>query len=82
MTIVKIKFKHSQKKGAIVLNIKLKRISKGLIQKELAHKVGISHVTLSRIEKGAYENITLRTMLKLAEVLDTTVQELFFSDEE
>lgn len=82
MTIVKIKFKYGQKKGAIVLNIKLKRISMGLTQKELAHKVGISHVTLSRIEKGAYENITLRTMLKLAEALDTTVQELFFSDEE
>ncbi|MDU4830434.1 MAG: helix-turn-helix transcriptional regulator [Clostridium perfringens] len=44
------------------MNIKLKRISMGLTQKELAHKVGISHVTLSRIEKGAYENITLIQM--------------------
>ena len=64
------------------MKIKLKRISKGLTQKELANKVGISHVTLSKFEKGSYENITLRTMLKLASALDTTVQELFFSDEE
>lgn len=63
------------------MKIKLKRISMGLTQKELANKVGISHVTLSRIEKGSYENITLRTMLKLADALDTTVQELFFSEE-
>ncbi|MBO3342153.1 helix-turn-helix transcriptional regulator [Clostridium perfringens] len=64
------------------MKIKLKRISKGLTQKELANKVGISHVTLSKFERGSYENITLRTMLKLAAALDTTVQELFFSDEE
>ena len=64
------------------MNIKLKRISKELTQKELANKVGISHVTLSRIEKGSCENITLKTMKKLAEALDTTVQDLFFSEEE
>lgn len=64
------------------MKIKLKRISKELTQKELARKVGISHVTLSRIEKGSYENITLKTMKKLAKALDTTVQDLFFSEEE
>lgn len=64
------------------MKIKLARVKLGLTQKELAKKVGISHVTLSKIEKGNYENLTLRTMLKLAAALDTTVQELFFSDEE
>lgn len=64
------------------MKIKLARVKLGLTQKELAKKVGISHVTLSKIEKGNYENLTLRTMLKLAEALDTTVQELFFSEEE
>lgn len=64
------------------MKIKLARVKLGLTQKELAKKVGISHVTLSKIEKGNYENLTLRTMLKLAKALDTTVQELFFSDEE
>lgn len=63
------------------MNIKLKRISKDLTQKELAKKVGISNVTLSKIEKGNYENITLKTMIKLAKELNTTVQELFFGDE-
>lgn len=64
------------------MKIKLLRVKLGLTQKELAKKVCISHVTLSKIEKGNYENLTLRTMLKLADALDTTVQELFFSDEE
>ncbi|MBO3323471.1 helix-turn-helix transcriptional regulator [Clostridium perfringens] len=64
------------------MKIKLARVKLGLTQKELAKKVGISHVTLSKIEKGNYENLTLRTMLKLAAALKTTVQELFFSDEE
>lgn len=64
------------------MKIKLLRVKLGLTQKELAKKVGISHVTLSKIEKGNYENLTLRTMLKLADALDTTVQDLFFSDEE
>ncbi|WP_415287171.1 helix-turn-helix transcriptional regulator [Clostridium perfringens] len=64
------------------MKIKLARVKLGLTQKELAKKVGISHVTLSKIEKGNYENLTLRTMLKLADALDTTVQELFFSEEE
>ncbi|XZK13554.1 helix-turn-helix transcriptional regulator [Clostridium perfringens] len=64
------------------MKIKLARVKLGLTQKELAKKVGISHVTLSKIEKGNYENLTLKTMLNLASALDTTVQELFFSEEE
>lgn len=64
------------------MNIKLERIKLDLTQKKLAKKVGISHVTLSKIEKGNYENLTFKTMRKLAEALDTTVQELFFSENE
>lgn len=64
------------------MKIKLARIKLELTQKELAKKVGISHVTLSKIERGIYENLTFKTMKKLAKALDTTVQELFFSEEE
>lgn len=64
------------------MKIKIARIKLDLTQKELAKKVGISHVTLSKIEKGNYENLTYKTMKKLANALDTTVQELFFSEEE
>lgn len=64
------------------MKVKLARITLCLTQKELAKKVGISHVTLSKIEKGNYENLTYKTMKKLAKALGTTVQELFFSEEE
>ena len=64
------------------MTIKLARIKLGLTQKELARKFGISHVNLSRIEKGNYENIILKTMKKLAKALDTTIQDLFFASEE
>lgn len=64
------------------MKIKLARIKLELTQKELAKKVGISHVTLSKIERGICENLTFKTMKKLAKALDTTVQELFFSEEE
>lgn len=63
------------------MNIKLKRISINLTQKELAKKAGISNVTLSKFEKGNYENITLKTMKKIAKALGTTVEELFLTEE-
>lgn len=64
------------------MNVKLARIKAGLTQKELAAKVGLSNVTIVKIEKGNYDSITRISMIKLAKALNTTVQELFFNDEE
>ena len=64
------------------MKLKLLRISKNITQKELARLVNISHVTLRRIEKGDIDSVRVGTLKKIAKVLNTTVKELFFSEEE
>ena len=64
------------------MNVKLARIKAGLTQKELASLVGLSSVTIVKIEKGNYDSITRATMVKISKILNSTVQELFFSEEE
>lgn len=62
------------------MNLKLARIKMGLTQKQLAQLVGLSNVTIVKLEKGNDDTVTKATMVKLAKVLNTTVQELFFSE--
>lgn len=62
------------------MNVKLARIKAGLTQKQLAELVGLSNVTIVKIEKGNYNNITRGTMIKIAKVLNSDVVTLFFSD--
>lgn len=64
------------------MNVKIKRIIKGLNQKELAKLVGVSNVTMVKIERGDINNVKFGTIKKIAEILETTVQELFFSEKE
>lgn len=61
------------------MNVKIKRIMKGLSQKELAKLAGTSNVTLIKIEKGNIDNVKLGTLKKIAEALGTTVIELFLT---
>ncbi len=58
--------------------IKLKRIEKGIKLQDFAKMLGISKVTLIRIEKGNYD-IRLSLMEKISKLLETPVQELFFT---
>lgn len=62
--------------------LKSARVKKNLNQKELCQTVGIGINTLVKLEKGNYKTLKYPLMIKLANALDTTVQELFFSDEE
>lgn len=64
------------------MNVKLARIKAGLTQKELATLVGLSNVTIVKIERGNYDSLTRATMIKIAKVLNSDVQTLFFSEEE
>lgn len=65
------------------LKFKFKRLEKGLTQSELREKSKTSIQTIVDIEKGkAIDGLIVGTLKKLAAALDTTVQELFFSDEE
>lgn len=47
----------------------------GLSQEQLASKAGLTHATVSRIERGAHEGTT-RTVRKLAKALGVKVTEL------
>lgn len=59
------------------MNVKLKRIEKGIQQQEFAKMLGISKATLIKIERGNYD-IRLSLMKKISEILETPIQELFF----
>ncbi|NFL86821.1 helix-turn-helix transcriptional regulator [Clostridium botulinum] len=63
------------------MNVKICRIIQGLSQKKLAKKVGTSNVTIVKIEKGNIDNVKFGTLKKIAEVLGTSIQELFINEE-
>ena len=56
--------------AAIAVSIQLKRKAAGLTQKELADKLGVSQVMVSRWENGE-ENFTAATLAKISTALDT-----------
>lgn len=64
------------------MNVKLRRIEKQITQAELCKIVKTSPKKMVRIEKGDFSNVTYDLMIRIAKALDTTVQELFFSEEE
>jgi putative transcriptional regulator len=49
----------------------------GLSQVDLAARLGVARTNIGRIERGE-QNVTVRTMCKVAEALETTTQELMF----
>lgn len=57
------------------------RKKKKLTQDKLCEILGISRRTLSNIENGKDESVTKKMMFKFANVLETDVQTLFFSEE-
>ena len=61
--------------------LKAVRVSKNIKQKDLAINLGITPQYLNNIEKGKTEP-RRDLMIKIAEALDTTVQALFFDEEE
>ena len=60
------------------MKVKIARIKKKIKQQELAEMVGISREYLRHIENDA-ANPTRTIMIKIAEILECSVQELFFS---
>lgn len=57
-------------------NIKKFREARGLLQKELAFHIGMSDKQISRIEKGVQNNPRIQTVIKLAEILEVSIDEL------
>ena len=60
------------------LKLKIKRIEKGIQQKELAKSLGISQQYLSKLESEQPTNPSNELMSNIAQQLETSVQELFF----
>lgn len=56
------------------LVIKQKRKEKGLTQKELGERLGISAPAMTKYEQG--QNLTLATLLKIAQALGTSITDI------
>ena len=54
------------------------RTHRGLTQAALAERSGVHEITISNIERGAYTNLRLATLAKLARALRVTVPDLFY----
>ena len=65
----------------INMSVKIARIKAGLTQSQVAKKCNMSLSSIVKLEKGDYDFLTLGKMKKLSEVLEVSVQELFFSEE-
>lgn len=61
-------------------NVKQYRLKRGMKQAQLAQKVGVSAEHISHVECG-YTKLSLPLLLKLAEVLNTTIIGLLANDE-
>ena len=57
--------------------IKEAREARGMTQEELATKSGISRVTISGLENGTQRATTTKTLVKIAQALETTVDQIF-----
>ena len=59
--------------------IKELREAMKMTQEELAEKSGVSRGTSSALENGIDRTTTSKTLVKLAQALDTTVDRIFFT---
>ncbi|SFI95023.1 putative transcriptional regulator [Terrisporobacter glycolicus] len=64
------------------LNLKIARIKKGLKQREVAEKVGVSRDYIASLENGRSKNPSIKLMKKLSETLNVPVTELFFTEDD
>lgn len=61
------------------MSVKLERIKRNIKQKELADELGITTQYLRLIELGKVD-IRRNLMIKIAKILNVSIQELFFSE--
>lgn len=57
-------------------NLKSFRRKKGWSQQKLAEAAGLSYVTITKIEQGRAKKPTIQSMVKLADALGVTLDEL------
>ena len=54
------------------------RMRKGLSQQELARAAKLSRATVSGLERGRITVTTTKTLMKIAEALQTSIDAIFF----
>jgi transcriptional regulator with XRE-family HTH domain len=59
-------------------NIKQLRKKYKLSQEELAKKAGITYSTLIKIESGANDNPTIKTIVKIARALNIKIDDVIY----
>lgn len=64
----------------VVKNLRRYRLAKGLQQKELAAKVGLSKDTISKLEVGKQHNIGSKYLVSICRELDISIEELFLEN--
>lgn len=57
-------------------NVRRARRQAGMSQQQLAEKLGIGVMAVSRIERGVTKEVTVQRVCEIAEALDVTVTEL------
>lgn len=57
--------------------IKEVRKSQGITQEKLAELSGVSRGTIAALESGSAKSTTTKTLVKIAEALNTTVGKIF-----
>lgn len=66
----------------MVTKVKITRIKKGIKQKDLAFRIGITQTYLADLENGKAKNPSKGIMDKIASALNSSVQELFYEGDE
>ncbi len=61
--------------------IKEVRELKKMTQEELSEKSGISRGTISALENGSVRTTTTKTLVKLAQALSVSVDQIFFTED-
>jgi transcriptional regulator with XRE-family HTH domain len=59
----------------VAINLKEIRLKKGLTQSQLAEAVGVSRVTITKVELGT-RNFSIATLLKVSEFLGVSSDKL------
>jgi putative transcriptional regulator len=65
----------------LVNRIKLARIERDLTQQQLADAIGVTRQTINLIEKDKY-NPTIKLCLAICQVLNKTLNDLFWPEED
>ena len=57
-------------------NVKRARVAAGLSQKQLAEKLGVTVMTVSRLERGVVKDVTIANLRRVAEALGVDWKDL------